>query len=158
MGEMSQRKTPIYLTIGKESSFPLNKKSKSEIPVHLKNKEVDFIPKTEQQGMLTFFILRGKEAVEMLKAGTYDILDEDKIGIVSLNYSRDESDVIYATENEITDGLKDKGIKQVSFKKISEGQSLVKIDLDKPVEYWRWMLIIALIFLLIEWSVLKFWK
>lgn len=155
---MSQRKTPIYLTIGKESSFPLNKKSKSETPVHLKNKEVDFIPKTEQQGMLTYFILRGKEAVEMLKAGTYDIIDEGKIGIVSLNYSRDESDVIYASEKEIIDGLKDKGIKQVSFKKISEGQSLVKIELDKPVEYWRWMLIIALIFLLIEWSILKFWK
>jgi hypothetical protein len=158
MGEMSQRKTPIYLTIGKESSFPLNKKSKSETPVHLKSKEVDFIPKTEQQGMLTYFILRGKEAVEMLKAGTYDILDEGKIGIVSLNYSRDESDVIYATENEIIDGLKDKGIKQVSFKKISEGQSLVKIELDKPIEYWRWMLIIALIFLLSEWAILKFWK
>jgi hypothetical protein len=158
MGEMSQRKTPIYLTIGKESSFPLKKKSKSETPVHLKNKEVDFIPKTEQQGMLTYFILRGKEAVEMLKAGSYDIIDDGKIGIVSLNYSRDESEVIYASEKEIIDGLKDKGIKQVSFKKISEGQSLVKIDLDKPVEYWRWMLIIALIFLLTEWSVLKFWK
>jgi hypothetical protein len=158
MAEMSQRKTPIYLTIGKESSFPLNKKTKSESPVHLKNKEIDFIPKTEQSGMMTYFILRGSEAVEMLKSGTFDIVDEDKIGVVSLNYSREESEVLYATEREIVDGLKDKGIKQVSFKKINEGQSLAKIELDKPVEYWRWMLIIALLFLVTEWAVLKFWK
>jgi hypothetical protein len=158
MAEMSQRKTPIYLTIGKESSFPLNKKTKSESPVHLKNKEIDFIPKTEQSGMMTYFILRGREAVEMLKSGTFDIVDEDKIGVVSLNYSREESEVLYATEREIVDGLKDKGIKQVSFKKINEGQSLAKIELDKPVEYWRWMLIIALLFLVTEWAVLKFWK
>jgi hypothetical protein len=158
MAEMSQRKTPIYLTIGKESSFPLNKKTKSESPVHLKNKEIDFIPKTEQSGMMTYFILRGSEAVEMLKSGTFDIVDEDKIGVVSLNYSREESEVLYATEREIVDGLKDKGIKQVSFKKINEGQSLAKIELDKPVEYWRWMLIIALLFLMTEWAVLKFWK
>jgi hypothetical protein len=158
MAEMSQRKTPIYLTIGKESSFPLNKKTKSESPVHLKNKEIDFIPKTEQSGMMTYFILRGREAVEMLKSGTFDIVDEDKIGVVSLNYSREESEVLYATETEIVDGIKDKGIKQVSFKKINEGQSLAKIELDKPVEYWRWMLIIALLFLVTEWAVLKFWK
>jgi hypothetical protein len=158
MGEMSQRKTPIYLTIGKESSFPLYKKVKDDTPVHLKNKEVDFIPKTEQQGMATYFILRGKEAVEMLKAGTYSVQDEEQIGIVSLNYSRDESEVIYATEAEILDGLKDKGIKRVTYKKINEGQSLAKIELDKPVEYWRWMLIIGLLFLLSEWAVLKFWK
>ena len=158
MAEMSQRKTPIYLTIGKESSFPLNKKTKSESPVHLKNKEIDFIPKTEQLGMMTYFILRGSEAVEMLKSGTFDIVDEDKIGTVSLNYSREESEVLYANEKEIVDGLKDKGIKQVSFKKINEGQSFAKIELDKPVEYWRWMLIIALLFLISEWAVLKFWK
>ena len=158
MGEMSQRKTPIYLTIGKESSFPLYKKVKDDTPVHLKNKEVDFIPKTEQQGMATYFILRGKEAVEMLKAGTYSVQDEEQIGIVSLNYSRDESEVNYATESEILDGLKDKGIKRVTYKKINEGQSLAKIELDKPVEYWRWMLIIGLLFLLSEWAVLKFWK
>jgi hypothetical protein len=65
---------------------------------------------------------------------------------------------VYASEKEIVDGLKDKGIKQVSFKKINEGQSLVKIELDKPIEYWRWMLIIALLFLVSEWAVLKFWK
>jgi hypothetical protein len=158
MGEMSQRKTPIYLTIGKEMSFPLYKKVKDDTPVHLKNKEVDFIPKTEQQGMATYFILRGKEAVEMLKAGTYVVQDDGQIGIVSLNYSRDESEVNYATEAEIIDGLTDKGIKRVTYKKINEGQSLAKIELDKPVEYWRWMLIIGLLFLLSEWAVLKFWK
>jgi len=107
---------------------------------------------------MTYFILRGSEAVEMLKSGTFDIVDEDKIGTVSLNYSREESEVLYANEKEIVDGLKDKGIKQVSFKKINEGQSLAKIELDKPVEYWRWMLIIALLFLISEWAVLKFWK
>ena len=63
-----------------------------------------------------------------------------------------------ATEAEIIDGLTDKGIKRVTYKKINEGQSLAKIELDKPVEYWRWMLIIGLLFLLSEWAVLKFWK
>lgn len=158
MAEMSQRKTPIYMIIGKESSFPLIKKANSESPVHIKNEEIDFIPKTEQSGLITYFILRGSESIEMLKAGTFDIVDGDKIGTVSLNYSRDESEVLLSSEKEIIDGMKDKGLEQVSFKKINEGQSLSKIELDKPVEYWRWMLIIALIFLLTEWAVLKYWK
>ncbi|MFM7662631.1 MAG: BatA domain-containing protein [Bacteroidota bacterium] len=158
MAEMSQRKTPIYMIIGKESSFPLIKKVKSESPVHIKNKEIDFIPKTEQSGLITYFILRGSESIEILKAGTFDIVDGDKIGTVSLNYSREESEVLLSSEKEIIDGMKDKGLEQVSFKKINEGQSLSKIELDKPVEYWRWMLIIALIFLLSEWAVLKYWK
>jgi hypothetical protein len=94
----------------------------------------------------------------MLKSGSYDIIDEEKIGTVSLNYSREESEANYSGEKEIVDGLRDKGIKQVSYKKINEGQSLTKIELDKPVEYWRWMLIISLFFLLTEWTLLKFWK
>jgi len=35
---------------------------------------------------------------------------------------------------------------------------MMQLKLDKPFEYWRYFVILALVFLLIEMALLKFWK
>ena len=158
IGEMSQRKAPISLTIGKESFFPLYKKQTGESPIHIKNKEVDFIPQIKQEGLISYLSLSGMEALENLKAGNYAIWDEKKEGEMSLNYDRTESDISCFSENEIVDLLEEKGLKNVSFSEINEGQSLTKIDIEKPFEYWKTAILLALLMLLAEMMVIKFWK
>lgn len=156
--ELSKRKTPISLIIGNESRFPIFSKAKSESPIHLKNKKIDFIPMTELRGSITYLSISGMEALENLKSGTYDILDDTKKGIVSLNYNRKESNIEAYNNSEITALFEAQGIKHITLSEISEGQSLTKIDLEKPYEYWRVFMIFALLFVLVEMALLKFWK
>ena len=77
---------------------------------------------------------------------------------MSLNYDRTESDISCFSENEIVDLLEEKGLKNVSFSEINEGQSLTKIDIEKPFEYWKTAILLALLMLLAEMMVIKFWK
>lgn len=158
MAELSQRSGPIALTIGKDAFYPLFEKPTTENPVHLKSKKVDFIPRIEKRGLISYLILNGAEAIENLPAGNYDLVDDDKQGVVSLNYNRSESSVEYASSSEIETSMKEAGIENVSSKEITQGQSLAKIDIEKPFEYWRLCVILALVFLLGEMVVLKFLK
>lgn len=158
MGEMSQRKGPIALTLGKDAFYPLFDKPEGEQPVHLKNGKIDFIPRIDKKGLTDYIVLSGMEAVEQLSAGTYDIVDEVKSGMVSLNYNRKESSTELFTLSEIEEGLETAGIKNVSTAEIDKGQSLAKIDIEKPFEYWRLFIILALVFLIAEMLVLKLWK
>jgi hypothetical protein len=91
MGELSQRKGPIALMLGKDAFYPLFDAPQGEQPIHLKNKKIDFIPRIDKKGLTDYIVLNGIEAVEQLEAGTYDIIDESKTGMLSLNYQRMES-------------------------------------------------------------------
>ena len=118
MAELSQRSGPIALTIGKDAFYPLFEKPATENPVHLKSKKVDFIPRIEKRGLISYLILNGAEAIENLPAGNYDLVDDDKQGVVSLNYNRSESSVEYASSSEIETSMKEAGIENVSSKEI----------------------------------------
>ncbi len=156
--ELSKRKNPISLIIGSDSRFPIYSKRKSETPIHIKNKQIDFIPQISRKGSITYLSLSGLEAIENLKAGTYSIIDETVKGILSLNYNRNESNVIAFDNEEIVSLFEAQGIKNITLSEISEGQSLTKIDLEKPYEYWKMFVVLALLFIIIEIALLKFWR
>jgi hypothetical protein len=158
IGEMSQRKGPIALMIGKDAFYPLYDKPDEDQPAHLKNGKIDFIPRTEKRGLTDYLLLNGMEAMEQLVAGTYDIVSDVKTGMLSLNYQRKESSTELISLSEIENGFNEAGIKNISMSEIDKGQSLAKIDIEKPFEYWRLFIILALVFLLAEMVVLKIWK
>ena len=158
IAEMSQRKAPNALTIGKESVFPLYKKNEGESPIHLKNSKIDFIPMTRVQGQITYISLSGNQALENLTAGTYSIVDEKPEGMLSLNYDRVESNTACLCENEIIEGLETCGLENVTYTEVNEGNTMAKIDIEKPREYWKLFILLGLIFLIGEMLVLKFWK
>lgn len=158
IGEMSQRKSPISLIIGQESFYPLYKKQSGETPIHLKNKTIDFIPQVQKRGLINYISLSGQEALELLTAGTYDIVDEKKEAMLSLNFDRVESSTACFEKGEIISSLENESLKHVSFNEISQGQSITKIDIEKPFEYWKLFVILTLLFFISEMLVLKFWK
>ncbi len=158
IGEMSQRKAPISLTIGKESYFPLYHKQHGETPTHIKNNTIDFIPRVRNMGLISYISLGGLEAIEMLTAGTYDVFSDQRESVISLNFDRSESSTSCLDNEQISDSLEYKQIKHVLLKEITNGQSLTNIELEKPYEYWKLFSILALICLIAEMSVVKFWK
>lgn len=157
MAELSQRTIPIALTIGADARFPLFNAPVDESPIHLVSPSVDFIPRTERINQRTYLSIAGMEAIA-LKAGLYSIKAEAELGTVALNYNRTESDVSLLTAAEISAGFADQGIENTQFSTIDEGQSLTRIDLEKPQEYWRIFVVLALLFLLTEMALLKFLK
>jgi hypothetical protein len=130
----------------------------NETPIHLKNAKIDFIPQIRKQGLINYISLGGQEALENLTAGTYDVIDEKKEAILSLNYDRLESGTEMLEQDDIVSSLENEGLTNVSFSAITDGQSLTKIDIHKPFEYWKIFILLALIFFLAEMMVLKFWK
>jgi hypothetical protein len=158
IAEMSQRKAPIALTIGKEAYYPLYKKSQTETPVHIQNEKSDFIPRVEKKGLVSFISLNGQEALELLHAGNYDIIDKFPQAPLSLNYDRKESFVDYMSKTELTDLFQSQGLKHVSTNELINGQSATHIDVEKPFEFWKWMVALSLLFLFTELALLRFWK
>jgi hypothetical protein len=157
IGEMSQRKTPYALILGQDANYPIYEVSDNETPIHIKNSTIDFIPVTKKIGSLNHLFLGGNEALEKLKNGSFDIVDNDKIGSISLNYDRKESSVKYLDKTAIENGLKNY-FKNVAYSEIKDGQSHTKLDISKPFEYWRIALILGFLFLVFEVVIIKLWK
>lgn len=158
MGELSQRPTPLAVTLGKDAVYPLYDVPQGEEPVHLVNDKVDFIPRTDRKGIVNYMILSGIESTENLTPGNYQIIGGQKKGSLSINLPREESRIDCMELDEVVEGLNLAGLKNVSASEIDQGQSLAKIDIDKPFEYWRVFIILALVFLCAEMLVLKLWK
>jgi len=157
IGEMSQRKAPTSITIGKESFYPLYNKADNETPIHIKNEKIDFIPSTKKIGLINYLSLSGNEALERLLSGSYELVDESKLGVLSLNYDRIESSTKALSKEEIEEGLKPY-FKNIAYREISQGQSLTKIDIDRPFEYWMICLLMGGLFLILEMLIIKLWK
>ena len=155
MAEMSQARMPLALTIGSDSKFPIFNAPKSESPIHIKSQEIDFIPSIEKLNQTDYISIAGP-ASNTLISGLYDIFNEKTLGTIALNYNRQESNIEALKISEIKDLFAEQGILNVKTTTISQGQSLNMTDLDKPVEYWRIFLILAIIFLLAEMAILRF--
>ncbi|MFA7274364.1 MAG: BatA domain-containing protein [Crocinitomicaceae bacterium] len=158
VGELSHKQRPYYLTIGEDSKYPLYYSSNGEKPIHLKNETVDFIPIKERIGNLDYLSIRGNEANERLSAGIYDIIDQTKIGKLALNYARIESNCNALNVDLVVEEFENSGLKNIVPSEIKEGQSLAKLDLEKPFEYWRWAILLSLLFLIVELVLIRWWK
>jgi hypothetical protein len=157
-GEFSSQNFPLFATIGVDANIPIQRDVSSEQPLKLMNGKNSFIPSIQKSSGQTKISIAGMEAIERLKAGTYFIQNEDTLGLLAINYDRKESAMKQQTSDEIIDELKAKGIKNIKFNTVKDGQSLSEIQIDKPFEYWRSFLILGLLFVLIEMALIKFWK
>jgi hypothetical protein len=98
------------------------------------------------------------EAIEKLKSGNYNIVNEDVIGNIALNYDRIESDNTLMEKDDILEAFKNQGIKNCNFSEVKDGQSLNPIAIEEPSKFWRILLLLSLLFILCEIALLKFWK
>lgn len=157
-GEFSSQNFPLFATIGVDANIPIQKEVSSEQPLKLVNGKNSFIPSTGKSAGQTKISIAGMEAIERLNAGTYYIQNEDTLGLLAVNYDRKESAMKQQNSDEIVNGLEEKGIKNIKFNAVKDGQSLAQIQIDKPIEYWRIFLLLGLLFVLTEMSLIKFWK
>lgn len=158
IAETSQRRYPIAVTIGSESQFPVFNVPESEDPLKLKADELEFIPETNKEKDLTYISISRRSVSADLKSGLYEIFKGKTLGYMALNYNRAESDVKTLSGEDIQASFSEKGVANVSFSSLKDASEAALIKIEKPKEYWRIFLVLALVFLLAEMSLLKWMK
>jgi hypothetical protein len=157
-GELSTQNYPLFALIGEENRISVLDPIVNGQALKLIGNNSEFIPIIQKMGNQNFISISGMEAIEKLKAGNFSIQTEDEIGLLALNYGRQESELDYKNEKEILDAFKNKGISNCQYEKIENGQSSANIEVDKPYEYWKLFLVLGLFFITIEIALLRFMK
>ena len=157
-GELSTQNYPLFALIGEENKIAVVGPIIKDQALKLIGNNSEFIPIIQKIGNQNFISISGMEAIEKLKAGNFSIQTDDEIGLLALNYGRQESELVYKNEKEILDAFKNKGISNCQYEKIENGQSSSNIEVDKPYEYWKLFLVLGLIFISTEIALLRFMK
>ena len=136
----------LYYTIGNQNTFDVDVSLKQDEVITLSSIEQTVIP--QQQYFNNKVTISTSETPEI--AGIYAITSKtDTLQNVSFNYNRKESNISYQTFGDI------QGIT------VSDSVSVLMDSLkndSKIKELWKWFVIFALIFLLIEMLILKYLK
>jgi len=150
---LSQSNYPLFHIIGSNSVVDLNQTENDNI-FHIKNKTIDIIPRVRNtNNNTTVFVNSGIEEAENY------ILDngKNKVGL-SYNYNRSESELTYLSSENIDEIIQSNTI---NAKYIDTSNSSIKSalsDLNIGKKYWKYCIILVLLFLATEIALIKFFK
>lgn len=164
IAELSQRKIEISHQLGSENriqiypSQSIKTENKLVSTYHLKNESFDLIPYSEEINNETYISLVGLNQHHGLKQGIYRLESDNYKSDIALNYSREESNVNILNSDEINTLFQGVDTKNLNYTSIESGTEILKVDLEKPQEFWRIFLFLALIFVLTEMALTRFMK
>ncbi len=144
----------IAYVIGKDNLLETaNKSTDAEMVYKLKGEE-EFIPEQKSVGPKTILSINN----QIKQAGYYNLYLEQgtTLNKYAFNYDRKESKLDYFSEKELEEKTGENAVviksnEETNFTELIGERSMGKI-------YWKWCLIAALIFLLIEILLIKFWR
>ncbi|MRH99707.1 hypothetical protein GH721_04095 [Kriegella sp. EG-1] len=144
IGIKSLESPKLYATIGNNTSIDLAIKLATDDILKLKMNDYEFIP--QQQSFNNKVNLKFFE--NPIKAGIYSVIDKKTAyQNLSFNYSRMESNLIYSNLVNVKE----------SFKSSSIGNLFETLQKDSSItELWKWFVILALSFLILEIFIQKF--
>jgi hypothetical protein len=157
-GEFSIKQLPVFALIGKDNRIRIHEEISTEQPLKMRHKSFEFIPTLQRNWPYSSIDISGMEALEKLQAGVYELFAPNKIGKLALNYDRNESVMDLLSKEDIQKLFAENGFNNVEINQIISGQSLTDISTDHTTNLWRWALLFALLFVLLEMLLLIFWK
>ena len=152
--ETSIRPSPLSITAGKSDLFPVNVTGDGAI--ELIQKDFRMIPQLVSRGNRQYISLNMAEFSSM-NPGIYQVKSPSDSTNLALNVDRSESQVETVEIESFAESLEEKGVSFVEIKKISDGQSSTSLQLADSREFWKHLLLLALIFLLAEMAIIRFW-
>lgn len=136
----------LYYTIGEQNAIAVPVKLGPDEILTIKDSLSQFIP--IQQTKANFVLMTTTD--EPNKAGNYQIVKESEfLENISYNYARNESDLQYLNAEDWKGAEVYKTVDDL-FDSISDANSINS--------FWKWFAIFALLFLLFEMLILKFYK
>jgi hypothetical protein len=155
--ELSQQKSPMYLTLGTDTRYPV-KASNTEKVYHIVGEGIDFIPYSEQIDFQSYVSLLGNSNNIRMKQGMYSIQNEESSIPLAINFDRTESNISYYSEKDIKQIFESNKIENLHYSHTQLGNSNLHIELEKPYTYWRIFLLLSLLLLITEMALLKFMR
>jgi hypothetical protein len=157
MALLSNRPAPLFYTIGKNTSVTLPRSGNGEVIYHLKQEGFDAIPEVRKQDGV--HLLHFHQQIK--KAGNYTLYndrEERKAGL-AFNYDRKESELTTYSNEELQHLITANGWKNVSLMEANSKrfEALLRFG-EEGQALWKYCLILAVLFLLIEMSLTKLWK
>lgn len=140
----------IFYTIGTDSSVDVNYKLPKDEVLTIKNDKNHFIPlQTSYQNKVHLNFQN-----QIQKSGFYQVINQNKlITTLAYNYNREESKLEYMNLEKAFNGQKNITITN-SIPKVFE-----KIAAEQKINYlFKWFLALAVLFLLLEIGLLKYFK
>lgn len=151
---MSNKNTPIAYTIGENSFVEIeNRTDKKESVFKLKGPSEEFIPGQKILGSKLILNLNN----QIQEAGIYKLYMEaiKPLDFFGFNFNRAESILDYFSLEELKEKFKAPNIKFLeNVKELAKEVG----QIEKGIELWKWCLLAALAFLLLEVLLLRLWK
>jgi len=155
MAISSAKDQRIAYTIGKDEVLETdNRITESEMVYKIKGTQEEFIP--QQKAIGPSMVLGINNQIK--EAGFYQLyLDPaEPLAFYGFNFDRRESELAYLNEDMLASSVG-------KLANVIKSQSLASLtpligDRSRGVSFWRWCLIAALLFLLIETLLLRLWK
>lgn len=155
MAISSAKDTRIAYTIGQDESLIADNFSQGNETVYkLKGTSEEFIPEQRTVGSKVYLGVNN-----MIKeAGYYKLFlsEEETLAEYAFNYDRKESELDYFNEDDLN-GIVQNRMSVISLENKASFEAEIE-ERSQGVVLWRWCLILALLFLLFEVLILRFWK
>ncbi len=158
IGMFSQSSSPLFYTIGSNSSIESANVLTGESVFHIKgvNSTFDVIPEHKVQDSKTEIFIHN----QITDAGNYLLYaDKDLVTGLSFNFNRKESDLTCYNADELKKQISDKNIQNIQVIETSAKsltQTLTETDQGKKL--WKLCIIMVLLFLAVEIALLRFMK
>ncbi|MCB0782451.1 MAG: hypothetical protein KDC03_23430, partial [Flavobacteriales bacterium] len=150
MAELARPMGPLYHIIGDEGAIPLEGADlQGEAPPHLKGPEgIDIIPEVRRTVGGVSLVLHDED----LQPGPYAVtVEDDTIAILALDLSRKEGDLSAYTADELKEILVQRELTTISVLEKSGNELAASLkDLGQGPKLWKWFILAALIFLILE--------
>ena len=149
-----KNKQALYYTIGKDNLIELkNSNTNGESVYKLSNGKNEFIPENRSVG--NSVLLRVNNTLE--SDGHYSInSNNNELGIAAFNFDRTESNLKFASKDEIATTFNQKN--QLILDNTKANLSAEVKQIKDGVLLWKICVILSLLFLLIEILLIRFWK
>lgn len=143
----------LYYTINKKNQIKLKKYNPNlENIYHLKSEDTDIIAEHKIENKIQYLSTHN----QIKKANHYQLTQEDELlSYISFNYDREESNTDQFQESDILNFINLNKIYNISIfdSSINLQENIEKIDKNK--EYWKFCILLSLIFILIEILLIK---
>ncbi len=145
--------SPISYTIGENRVVEIENQNDNQDIVYKVIGEQEFIPSQLNAGG-NILLNMGEN---ITKSGIYDIkLSDDLVRSVAFNYNKLESQLDYNSTGDLSQ-LFGEGANIFSNQLEANFTQLIE-EKDQGISFWKWCIILVLIFLAIEQLLLRFWK
>jgi hypothetical protein len=157
---LSRPLTDLYFTAGENQNITLkNESTEGENILRIRKPEGGFevIPQVRSEGAL-ITIFTGNNITD---AGHYNITANGQIiSAIAFNYNRRESDMTFFSADELSGLFDDSGLDNFTVLKNPQNRSLTNViaEINAGVRLWKLFIALALVFLLAEVALLRFWK